>query len=172
METLRVRPVVALVDRHVRQDTQLGGHTIPAGAVVCPNIYLTQRREDLYEDPAAFRPERFAGQTPAGSGWFPFGGGIRRCLGATFATFEMRIVIPEVLRAVTLRPASRRPARIRRESVTFVPADGARCIVTARAHGSPVTPAAPISSLQGLPEAPAGSHRGLHADGVAPWFGG
>ena len=99
---------------------------------MCPNIYLTQRREDLYEDPAAFRPERFAGQTPPGSGWFPFGGGIRRCLGASFATFEMRIVIPEVLRAVTLRPASRRPARIRRESVTFVPADGARCIVTAR----------------------------------------
>ena len=99
---------------------------------MCPNIYLTQRREDLYEDPAAFRPERFAGQTPPGYGWFPFGGGIRRCLGASFATFEMRIVIPEVLRAVTLRPASRRPARIRRESVTFVPADGARCIVTAR----------------------------------------
>lgn len=148
METLRVRPVVALVDRHVRLDTELGGYTIPAGAVVCPNIYLTQRREDLYEDPAAFRPERFAGQTPPGSGWFPFGGGIRRCLGATFATFEMRIVIPEVLRAVTLHPASRRPARIRRESVTFVPADGARCIVTARIQPTapPVAPAAPMGS--------------------------
>jgi cytochrome P450 len=132
METLRVRPVVALVDRHVREATRIGEHTIPAGAVVCPNIYLTQRRKDLYEDPAAFRPERFTGQTPPAFGWFPFGGGIRRCLGASFATFEMRIVIPEVLRAVTLRPASRRPARIRRESVTFVPADGARCIVTAR----------------------------------------
>ena len=132
METLRVRPVVALVDRHVRQATRIGGHTIPAGAVVCPNIYLTQRREDLYEDPGAFRPERFAGRTPPGPGWFPFGGGIRRCLGASFAAFEMRIIIPEVLRAVTLRPASRRPARIRRESVTFVPADGTRCIVTAR----------------------------------------
>jgi cytochrome P450 family 135 len=132
METLRVRPVIALVDRHVRQATRIGGHTIPAGTVVCPNIYLTQRREDLYQDPAAFRPERFAGQSLTGFGWFPFGGGIRRCLGATFATFEMRIVIPEVLHAVALRPASRRPARIRRESVTFVPHDGARCIVTAR----------------------------------------
>ena len=130
METLRVRPVVALVDRHVREATRIGGHTIPAGMVVCPNIYLTQRRGDLYQDPAAFRPERFVGQTPPGFGWFPFGGGIRRCLGAAFATFEMRIVIPEVLHAVTLRPASRRPARIRRESVTFVPHDGARCIVT------------------------------------------
>jgi cytochrome P450 len=130
METLRVRPVVALVDRLVRQPTRVGRYTIPAGAVVCPNIYLTQRRADLYSDPAAFRPERFAGQAPPGSGLFPFGGGIRRCLGATFATFEMRIVLPEVLRAVTLRPASGRPARIRRESVTFVPHDGARCVVT------------------------------------------
>jgi cytochrome P450 len=134
METLRVRPVVPIVDRRVREATRIGGRTIPAGAVVCPNIYLTQRRGDLYPDPAAFRPERFVGQPPAGAGWFPFGGGIRRCLGATFATFEMRIVIPEVLHAVTLRPASPRPARIRRESVTFVPHDGARCIVTARSQ--------------------------------------
>jgi cytochrome P450 len=131
-ETLRVRPVVALVDRHVREATRIGEHTIAAGAIVCPNIYLAQRREDLYENPAAFWPERFAGQAPPGFGWFPFGGGIRRCLGASFATFEMTIVIPEVLRAVTLRPASRRPARIRREAVTFVPHNGARAVVTTR----------------------------------------
>ncbi len=132
METLRVRPVVALVDRHVREGTRIGTYTIPAGAVVCPNIYLTQRRGDLYPDPAAFRPERFLRQAPPGFAWFPFGGGIRRCVGASFATFEMQIILPEVLRAVTLRPASRRPARIRRESVTFVPHDGARCVVAAR----------------------------------------
>ncbi len=138
-ETLRVRPVVALVDRHVREATRIGEHTIPAGAIVCPNIYLAQRREDLYENPAAFWPERFTGQAPPGFGWFPFGGGIRRCLGASFATFEMRIVIPEVLRAVTLRPASRQPARIRREAVTFVPHNGARCIVTTR-RASPSLP--------------------------------
>ncbi len=77
---------------------------------------------------------RFAGQAAPSFGWFPFGGGIRRCIGASFATFEMGIVIPEVLRAVTLRPASRRPARIRREAVTFVPRGGARCVVTARTH--------------------------------------
>jgi len=140
IETLRVRPVVAIVDRHVREAVRIGGRTIPAGATVCPNIYLVQRREDLYQDPAAFRPDRFVGQTPPAFGWFPFGGGIRRCLGATFATFEMRIVIPEVLRAVTLRPASRRPARIRREAVTFVPHDGARCVVTARRAYSSAKP--------------------------------
>ena len=131
-ETLRVRPVVALVDRHVREATRIGEHTIPAGAIVCPNIYLSQRRADLYQDPEAFRPERFIGQAPPGYGWFPFGGGIRRCVGASFATFEMQIVLPEVLRAVTLRPATPRPARVHRESVTFVPHDGARCVVTAR----------------------------------------
>jgi cytochrome P450 family 135 len=131
-ETLRLRPVVALVDRHVREAVTIGEHTIPAGAIVCPNIYLAQRREDLYENPAAFWPERFAGQAAPSFGWFPFGGGIRRCIGASFAAFEMEIVIPEVLRAVTLRPATRRPARIRREAVTFVPRGGARCVATAR----------------------------------------
>ena len=131
-ETLRVRPVIAIVDRHVRKAVSIGGHTIPAGATACPNIYLVQRRTDLYQDPAAFRPDRFVGQAPPAFGWFPFGGGIRRCLGASFATFEMRIVIPEVLRAVTLRPASPRLARIHREAVTFVPHDGTRCVVTAR----------------------------------------
>jgi len=131
-ETLRVRPVIAIVDRHVREAVRIGGHAIPAGATACPNVYLVQRRADLYQDPAAFRPDRFAGQPPPAFGWFPFGGGIRRCLGASFATFEMRIVLPEVLRAVTLRPASPRLARVRREAVTFVPHDGARCVVTAR----------------------------------------
>jgi cytochrome P450 len=130
-ETLRLRPVIGLVDRQVREATRIGEHTLPAGAIACPNMYLAQRRTDLYQDPEAFRPERFAGQAAPAFGWFPFGGGIRRCLGATFATFEMRNVIPEILRTVTLRPASRTPARVRREAVTFVPHDGARCVVTA-----------------------------------------
>jgi len=136
-ETLRVRPVVAIVDRHVRKPTRIGEHTIPAGVMVCPNIYLAQRREDLYQDPAAFRPERFAGQAPPAFSWFPFGGGIRRCLGATFVTFEMRIVLPEVLRAVTLGPASRRLERVRREAVTFVPRRGTRAAVLRRPAPSP-----------------------------------
>ena len=70
-ETLRVRPVVALVDRHVRRAVRIGGHVIPAGAMACPNIYLAQRRADLYQDPAAFRPDRFAGQPPRLSAGFP-----------------------------------------------------------------------------------------------------
>ncbi len=132
-ETLRLRPVIALVDRLVRQDTQIGEYTMAAGTILCPNIYLAQRREDRYDDPAAFRPERFTGQPPPHYAWFPFGGGIRRCLGASFATFEMQIVIPEVVQAVTLRPAARRPARVRREAVTFVPHNGARCVIATAA---------------------------------------
>jgi cytochrome P450 len=119
---------------------RLGAHTIPAGAIVCPNIYLAQQRADHYDDPARFRPERFLGQPPPAFAWFPFGGGNRRCLGATFASFEMGIIIPEVLRLVTLRAASGRPARIRREAVTFVPHDGARAVVTSR---TPVPVAVP-----------------------------
>src|SRR5689334_8263780 len=110
------------------QAVGIGGHTIPAGAIACPNIYLVQRRADLYQDPAAFRPDRFVGRTPPAFGWFPFGGGIRRCLGASFATFEMRIVVPEVLRAVT-----------------FVPHDGARCVVTARSQPR----AQPLKTMHG-----------------------
>jgi cytochrome P450 len=70
-ETLRVRPVVALVDRLAREEIRIGEHAIPAGAIVCPNIYLAQRRADLYENPAAFWPERFTGQASPGFGWFP-----------------------------------------------------------------------------------------------------
>jgi len=110
-------------------------HTIPAGATACPNIYLAQRRPDLYEDPlrsvrtgsSASRPRRpggFRSAAASGDAW-----------GASFAASEMRIVIPEVLQAVTLRPGSPRPARIHREAVTFVPHDGARCVVTARTGG-------------------------------------
>ncbi len=124
-ETLRLRPVTPIVARQLRMPMDLGGYRLPAGVVLAPNAYLTQRRADLYPEPAAFRPERFLDGSPDTASWLPFGGGIRRCLGASFATFEMRTVIPTVLRHVRLRPARARPARIRREAVAlFVPSDG------------------------------------------------
>jgi cytochrome P450 len=79
-----------------------------------------------------FRPERFLDRRADTFAWLPFGGGIRRCLGAAFATFEMRTVVPEVIRQVRLRPAGRRPEPIRRRGITLVPARGARVIAERR----------------------------------------
>ncbi len=129
-ETLRLRPVAPIVARQLRTPMELGGYRLPAGTVLAPNAYLTQRRADLYPDPTAFRPERFLAGSPDAAAWLPFGGGIRRCLGAGFATFEMRIVIPAVLGRVRLRAARAASARIRREAVAlFVPADGVPVVV-------------------------------------------
>ena len=92
-ETLRLRPVLPLVVRQLTEPVEIGGHLLPAGARVTPCIYLVHRREDVYPDPYAFRPERFL-EEPAGTyTWIPFGGGVRRCLGASFAMFEMNQVL-------------------------------------------------------------------------------
>ena len=115
-----------------RNPFEIAGYHLPPGTVVAPNIWLTHHRDDIYPDPEAFRPERFLEQAPEPYGWLPFGGGIRRCLGASFAIFEMRTVIPTVLRQVRLRPASPQLERVKREAVTFVPARGTRVIATDR----------------------------------------
>lgn len=143
-ETLRLYPITGLVARQVRAPMQLGGYEVPTGVVLAPNAYLTQRRGDIYPDPTAFRPERFLEASPDPASWLPFGGGTRRCLGASFASFEMRTVIPSVLRQVQLRAAHPRPARIRRAGLAvFVPAGGPSVIVEelldpAREHHSNV----------------------------------
>jgi cytochrome P450 len=131
-ETLRLRPPVVIVVRRVKVPFPLDGREVPAGAHLCPNIYLTQRRPDLYPEPDRFRPERFLEEAPEPYAWLPFGGGIRRCLGASFATAEMRVVIPEMLRRVRLRPASPRPERVRRETVLLVPDRGTRVVASGR----------------------------------------
>jgi cytochrome P450 family 135 len=131
-ESMRMRPVVPVVARRLTEPLQLGGWRLPAGSYVAPNIVLTHRRADIYPEPLRFRPERFLGRRPDIAAWLPFGGGIRRCLGAAFATFEMRTVVPEVLRRVRLRPVSRRPEAVRRQGITLVPARGTRVIVERR----------------------------------------
>ena len=131
-ETLRLRPVVAMVARKLREDMQVGPHLLPAGTVVAPNIFLTHRRADLYPDPLAFRPERFLEDRPETYAWLPFGGGIRRCIGADFALMEMRVAIPEILRRVELRAASPRMEKVRRRAVTLVPGRGTRVVVTGK----------------------------------------
>jgi cytochrome P450 family 135 len=135
-ETLRLRPVVPGVGRVVReQPFELGKYRIPVGIEINPSITAIHRRADCYPDPSAFRPERFLGQdVPDTYTWVPFGGSTRRCLGASFATFEMQVVIRRVLERASLEPFGRRPEKRLRKGVTIVPKRGAR-VVQVRAPG-------------------------------------
>jgi cytochrome P450 len=126
-ETLRLRPVVPAVVRRLQAPMEFGGWELPAGVNIAPSIYLLHRRPDIYPEPAAFRPERFLEDPPGTYEWIPFGGGIRRCLGASFAMFEMKVVLGTVLDQVELRPprAARAEGVVRR-AITFAPSRGAR----------------------------------------------
>jgi cytochrome P450 len=128
-ETLRLRPVVPGVVRKLTAPLELNGYELPAGIRVAPNIYLTHHRPDVYPQPDRFRPGRFLEQPADTYSWIPFGGGIRRCLGASFATYEMKIVIPTILQTVSLRAVGSEHEPIRRRAITFVPARDATVIV-------------------------------------------
>jgi cytochrome P450 len=119
---LRTRPVLTIAARKLVAPLQVAGWELPAGVHVAPCIYLTHRRPELYDDPTAFRPERFLGEGAADSyAWIPFGGGVRRCVGAAFATMEMAEVLRAVAARVALRPGRKGPERMRRRSVTLTP---------------------------------------------------
>jgi cytochrome P450 len=123
-ESLRLRPVVPLAGRRLASELNVEGLSLPAGTDVTPAIWLTHTRADLYPEPYAFRPERFLEQQPTTYGWIPFGGGIRRCLGAAFAEMEMRVVLETVLQRRSLRPVSSNAERVTRRNITFSPRNG------------------------------------------------
>ncbi len=130
-ETLRVRPVVPIVVRALQEEMTLGGRRLAAGTALAPSIYLTNRNPRAYERPAEFMPERFLGQSPDTFSWIPFGGGIRRCIGAAFAQFELKAMLRTALGELTPRPAGRLMRRgepVRRRGITLVPWSGARVI--------------------------------------------
>ena len=129
-ETLRLRPVVPAVLRRLKAPMEIGGFDLPAGVSAVPCIYLMHRRADIYPDPLAFRPERFLEQ-PAGTyTWIPFGGGVRRCLGASFAQFEMAAVLRVLARRCErLEPDGIVPERTSRRSITLVPEREGRVLV-------------------------------------------
>src|SRR4051794_40849076 len=135
-ESLRLRPVVPLAGRRLTTELEVNGWTLPAGTDVTPAIWLTHTRADLYPEPYAFRPERFLGERPTTYGWVPFGGGVRRCLGAAFAEMEMRVVLAELLRRRTLQPASQDAERVTRRNVTFSPLRGTRVVTRGRPAAS------------------------------------
>jgi cytochrome P450 len=128
-ESLRLRPVVPLAGRRLAADLEVDGVSLPAGTDVTPAIWLAHTRARDYPEPYAFRPERFLERAPATYTWLPFGGGVRRCIGAAFAELEMRVVLDEVLSRFELRPASRRRERVARRNVTFSPRNGTRVVV-------------------------------------------
>jgi cytochrome P450 len=137
-ETLRLRPPIPVVARRVvGEPFMLGAHSIPVGVMIAPCIYLVHRRADLYEDPYAFRPERFLGRAPETYSWLPFGGGMRRCIGASFAVLEMTTIMRTVARKVRLEPAGAAHERIARRAIFFAPSRGGEVVVGAgRAAGA------------------------------------
>ena len=123
-EVLRTRPVLSIAPRKTMVPFEVAGWTLPPGVHVTPCIYLTHRRPDVWEDPTAFRPERFLESTPPPYAFIPFGGGVRRCLGAAFATLEMREVLRAVAARFDLAPDRAEGERMRRRSITLTPSRG------------------------------------------------
>jgi cytochrome P450 len=137
-ETLRVRPVVMDVVRRLTRDTEIGAFTLPAGSHVIPAIALVQLREDVYPGPLAFRPERWLGEAPPTTyTWIPFGGGVRRCIGAAFAQLEMKVMARTILERVRLTAPDPRDEAQRAEHVTVVPSRGGQVMVQERLDSAP-----------------------------------
>ncbi|HEX8050275.1 MAG TPA: cytochrome P450, partial [Solirubrobacterales bacterium] len=120
-ETLRMRPPVQVVVRRLLEPMRLGGYDLPAGTVVAPCLNLIHRDGRYYEEPNRFMPERFIGKQPGTYNWIPFGGGVRRCLAASYAEMEMKQVLRTILRRVELRPASTRSERMKKSAISFSP---------------------------------------------------
>jgi cytochrome P450 len=131
-EAMRSRPVIPIVGRRVQVPWRLGPWRLPAGAPVLVSVLLLHHRADLYPRPGEFRPERFLGVKPGTYTWIPFGGGIRRCLGATLAMAEQRVVLRAVASRTDLEAADPAPERPRHRNVTMIPAHGARAILRGR----------------------------------------
>ncbi|HEX4281320.1 MAG TPA: cytochrome P450 [Solirubrobacteraceae bacterium] len=128
-ETLRLRPVISLVNRTLKAPMRLGGYDLPAGVKVVPSIYLVHRRPDVYPEPERFLPERFLDKPPGTYTWIPFGGGVRRCVGGAFAQFEMEVVLRELAARSAIHPARPSAERVYRRAITETPRHDAEVIL-------------------------------------------
>jgi cytochrome P450 len=138
-ESLRARPIIPGVGRIVRGEPYpLGDYVIPVGVEINPSIRTIQGRADLYPEPHEFRPERFLGpEAPDTYTWLPFGGGTRRCLGASFALMEMRVVLRRILERTELEPADKRRDKPQMRVITLAPRKGVRIRAALRDGGDP-----------------------------------
>lgn len=133
-EALRVRPVVPNVARKLTEPVTLGGYRLPAGTVVLPGIALVHHDPTVHPEARKFRPERWLGEAAGRQGMvLPFGGGVRRCLGAPFAVAELNLAVEAIVRRFGLEPATPRQDRVLAKHVTLVPAHGARVVLRPRA---------------------------------------
>ena len=131
-ETSRLAPVVPNIGRKLRSALQLGSRTLPAGVVVAPCIYLAHRRADFWPEPERFEPDRFLEARVNPTAFFPFGGGIRRCIGAAFATYETKVVLATVLARAELRLARGYRPKVVRSSIAMAPSKGLPVELTTR----------------------------------------
>jgi cytochrome P450 len=156
-ESLRLRPVIPGVGRVVRGESfALGEWQIPPGVEINPSIRMIHRRADLYPEPARFRPERFLGRdAPDTYTWVPFGGGTRRCLGASFALMEMRVVLRRVLERARLSAADPEFEKVQFRAITLAPRNGVRVVLK--------RPASPALSAAGDAQAPVPAAAGAGA---------
>ncbi len=123
-ETLRARPVIVDVARKLTAPASIGGYELPAGTFVMPAIAAMHYREDLFPDPEEFRPERFLDGKPDSYVWIPFGGGVRRCIGAAFAEYEMRIVLRAILERAEFSAPDPKPEEVKVRNITLAPGKG------------------------------------------------
>ena len=131
-ETMRSRPVIPIVVRTVKRRWRLGEYVVAADTPIAVSIIGLHHRDDVYPRPQAYRPERFLGRKPGTYTWIPFGGGIRRCLGATLAMAEQRVVLEAIARRTDLAAADSAPEAPRMRNVTMIPSRGGRVVVTGR----------------------------------------
>jgi cytochrome P450 len=132
VESMRSRPVIPFIGRRVTVPWRFGPYGAPAGSAIGMSVLLVHHREDLYPQPFEFRPERWLGRKPGTYEWIPFGGGIRRCLGAALAMAEMRVVLEAMARRLDLEAAEPEPERALHRNVTMIPARGGRVVMRSR----------------------------------------
>ena len=131
-EGMRARPVIPMIVRLVQRPWRLGPFVVPAQTPVAMSIVGIHHREDLYPDPFVFRPERFLREKPGTYTWIPFGGGIRRCLGAALAMAEQQVVLGAIARRTDLAAEDRAPEAPRQRNVTMIPQHGGRVVVLSK----------------------------------------